>query len=119
MLQDLITSKTRVKLLMTFLEDPSAMYHVRDLVRRVQEEINAVRRELLLLEKKGILKKEPRANRVYYYFDKTYPFYFDLVRLYAKMAGIGADIIKNRVKLGKIKFAMVSGAYARRIHEDP
>src|SRR3989344_2126609 len=102
MLKDLITSKTRVKVLLLFLDDPSAMYHVREIVRRVSEEINAVRRELILLEKKGVLQREPRANRVYYYLDKNYPFFYDLVRLHSKINGIGADIIKNRVKLGRI-----------------
>lgn len=118
MLQDLITSKTRVKLISTFLDEPTEMFHVRELVRRVEEEINAVRRELMLLEKKGILKKEPRANRVYYYLDKSYPFYFDLVKIYSKIKGLGADIIKNKVKLGKIKYAMVSGKWARGIREN-
>lgn len=117
MLKDLITSKTRVKLLLLFLDDPGSMYHVREIVRRVNEEINAVRRELILLEKKGILQREPRANRVYYYLDKNYPFYFDLIRLNAKTSGLGADIIKNRVKLGKIKYAMLSGKFVRNIRE--
>lgn len=119
MLKDLITSKTRVKLLFLFLEDPSSMYHVREIVRRVSEEINAVRRELILLEKKGVLSREPRANRVYYYLDKNYPFYYDLLRLFAKTNGLGADIIKNRVKLGKIKYAMLSGKFARKSRENP
>lgn len=119
MLKDLITSKTRVKLLSLFLDGGAEMYHVREIVRRVSEEINAVRRELILLEKKGILTREPRANRVYYYLDKNYPYYHDLVRLHAKTNGIGADIIKNRVKLGKIKYAMLSGKFTRRIRENP
>lgn len=119
MLSDLITSKTRVKLLSVFLEDPEQMLHVRELVRRTEEEINAVRRELHTLEGKGILKKEPRANRVYYYLDKNYPFYFDLIKIFAKMAGLGSDIIKNRVKLGKIKYAMLSGKFVRGIRENP
>lgn len=119
MLNDLITSKTRVKLLLAFLKAPTDMHHVRALVRLVEEEINAVRRELFLLEKKGIVKKEPRANRVYYYLDKNYPFYFDLLKLYAKMEGLGAGIIANRVKLGKIKFAMLSGKFVRSIRENP
>jgi DNA-binding transcriptional ArsR family regulator len=118
MLKDLITSKTRVKLLLLFLADPAAMYHVREIVRRVSEEINAVRRELILLEKKGILSREPRANRVYYYLDKNYPFFYDLVKLFSKSSGLGADIIKNKVKLGKIKYAMISGKFARRVKED-
>ena len=66
MLSDLITSKSRVKLLGIFLGNPFEMFHVRELVRRTGDEINAVRREFLFLEKKGILSKEPRANRIYY-----------------------------------------------------
>src|SRR5581483_11981455 len=119
MLEDLITSKTRVKILKVLLSDPNNMFHVREIVRRVHEEINAVRRELMLLEKRGILKKEPRANRVYYFLDKNYPFYYDLVKLYSKSEGLGADIIKNRVKLGKIKYAMLSGKFARRLPKNP
>ena len=64
MLADLITSKSRVKLLNVFLSNPSEMYHVRELVRRTGNEINAVRRELAHLEKNGVLNKEPRANRI-------------------------------------------------------
>src|SRR5688500_9383379 len=119
MFSDLITGKTRTKLLNLFLENPNEMYHVREVVRRVGEEINAVRRELIYLEKKGIFKREPRANRVYYYLDKQYPFYFDLLRIGSKTNGLGADIIENRVKLGKIKYAMLSGKFARKINENP
>ncbi len=119
MFSDLITSKTRVKLLNVFLTNPSEMYHVRECVRRTKEEINAVRRELLLLEKKGILQREPRANRVYYSLDKNYPFYFDLLKIGAKTIGLGKDIIDNRVKLGKLKFAMFSGKFIRRMKETP
>ncbi len=119
MFSDLITSKTRVKLLKVFLTQPSEMYHVRECVRRTEEEINAVRRELMLLEKKGILKREPRANRVYYSLSKEYPFYYDLLRIGAKTIGLGDAILENRAKLGKIKFAMFSGKFVRRIKELP
>lgn len=119
MFEDLITSKTRIKVLNTFLEEPDQMYHVREIVRRVEEEINAVRRELLYLEKKGILKREPRANRVYYYLDKSYPFYSDFIKIFSKSEGLGSDIIKNKVKLGKVKFAMLSGKFARQLHDNP
>lgn len=119
MLSDLITSKARTKLLNVFLSSPSEMYHVRELVRRTGDEINAVRRELFYLEKKGILSKEPRANRVYYSLSKNYPFYFDLLKMGTKIMGLGADILKNRVKLGKIKYAMFSGKFSRRIKEKP
>lgn len=119
MFSDLITSKTRVKLLEVFLTQPNEMYHVRECVRRTGEEINAVRRELMLLEKRGILNKEPRANRVYYLLSKDYPFYFDLLQLGVKTIGLGKAILDNRVKLGKIKFAMFSGKFVRRIKVSP
>ncbi len=119
MFSDLITSKTRVKLLNVFLTQPAEMYHVRECVRRTNEEINAVRRELILLEKKGVLKKEPRANRVYYSLSKEYPFYFDLLKVGAKTIGLGKDILANRAKLGKIKYAMFAGKFIRRIKNSP
>lgn len=119
MLSDLITSKARIKLLEVFLASPSEMYHVRELVRRTGDEINAVRRELLFLEKKGVLTREPRANRVYYSLSKSYPYYYDLLRLGSKVIGLGAEIIKNRVKLGRIKYAMFSGKFVRRIKDAP
>lgn len=119
MLSDLITSKTRVKLLNIFLTQPQEMYHVRECVRRTNEEINAVRRELVILEKKSILRREQRANRVYYALNKEYPFYFDLLKIGVKTIGLGAAILENRVKLGKIKFALFSGKFTRRIKESP
>src|SRR3990167_9878602 len=119
MLSDLITSQSRIKLLSVLLAQPSEIYHVRELARRTGDEINAVRRELLFLEKKGILVREPRANRVYYAFSKNYPFYFDLLRMGAKIAGLGAAILRNRIKVGKVKYAMFSGKFARRMEKRP
>jgi hypothetical protein len=119
MFSDLITSKSRVKLLNVFLANPGEMYHVRELVRKTGDEINAVRRELQFLEKNGILTREPRANRVYYSLNKNYPFYYDLLRLASKQVGLGSEILKNRAKLGRIKFAMFSGKFARGIKKSP
>lgn len=119
MLSDLITSKSRVKLLNVFLSYPSDMFHVRELVRRTGDEINAVRRELAHLEKKGILSREPRANRVYYYLSKNYEFYYDLLRIGTKTIGLGDGILRNKVKLGKVKYAMFSGRFARHLPKGP
>ncbi|MBI1919120.1 hypothetical protein HYS29_00850 [Candidatus Microgenomates bacterium] len=113
MLQDLIISKTRVKLLNLYLQYPGKIYHVRELVRQIGEEINAVRRELAHLEKHGLVSKEIRGNRLYYEMRKDYFLYNDLLRLVAKTTGLGGEILKNRVKLGKIKFAMMSARAAR------
>jgi hypothetical protein len=113
MLQSLFVSRVRAKLLGIFLEKPDEMYHVRGLVRLIEEEINAVRRELARMEKFGMVKKEPRGNRLYYWFNKEFPFYSDLLSMIAKTIGLGKALIKNKNKLGKIKFAMLSGRFVR------
>lgn len=119
MLADFITSKSRIKVMAVFLAHPDEMFHVRELVRRTGDEINAVRRELAYLEKNGVLQKEARANRVYYSLNKNYSFYYDLIRLSGKLSGLGADILKNRNKLGKIKYAMFSGRFLKGMKKSP
>jgi len=107
-LQDLLVSKVRVKLLKMFLANPQEIFYVRQLVRLTEEEINAVRRELLRMEERGLVAKEDRGNRVYYHFQRDYLFYNELLRLVAKTVGIGQAMIKHKNKLGKIKYAFLS-----------
>ena len=112
-LSDIITSKVRIKILRLFFSNPSEMYHVRGIVREVNEEINAVRRELERLEKAGILKKEARGNRIYYWVRDDYPMFGDLISMVAKSTGLGLQILSNKSKLGKISFVMFSGRFVR------
>lgn len=112
-LQDLFVSKVRAKLLQIFLSQPEEIFYVRQLVRQTGEEINAVRRELGRMESRGMVAREARANRVYYAFKKSYPFYDEIMRLVAKTSGLGEQLIKNKNKIGRIKFAMLSGRFVR------
>ena len=106
MLKDLFISKTRVKLFENFLSDPTQMFHVRDLVRKTGDEINAVRRELARMEQVGMVKKEPRGNRLYFWFRKDYVYYRELLSLVAKNtgsrgvllcgSGIGVEVVANK-----------------------
>lgn len=118
-LQDFIISRVRVKLIKLFLEDPEAMHYVRQLTRDTNEEINAIRRELQKLESIGFLKSENRGNRLYYFTNKSYDFYPDLINLVAKTTGLGEQIRRQRSKIGKIKFAVMSGKFARKGQRDP
>lgn len=111
MLQDLMVSKVRVKLLQTFLSQPNEMFYVRQLVRATGEEINAIRRELDRMEKAGMVQKETRGNRLYYWFNKNYLFWADLLSMIAKTTGLGGKILKKKNKLGRLKFVMVSGRF--------
>lgn len=119
MLKDIIVSRVRVKILTLLLANPQKIFHVRDIVRQIEEEINAVRRELAHMEKCAMVAKEPRANRLYYSFRKTYPLYFELLEIIIKTTGLGGDILKNKAKLGKLKYVMLSGKFARNLKHDP
>lgn len=113
MLKDLIISRVRVKILNLFFSYPNKIFHVREIVRQTGEEINAVRRELLHLEKNGLFSKERRANRLYYRLRKDYPLYFELLEIIGKTSNLGDGILKNKAKLGKIKYVVISGRFIR------
>ena len=120
-LSDIITSKVRIKVLELFASNIGEMFHVRGIVREVDEEINAVRRELMRLEKAGLLKKESRGNRVYYWAREDYQLFGDILSMVAKSTGLGASLIENKRKIGNIGFIMFSGRFVRRKdkkHED-
>lgn len=113
MLQDLFISKVRVKILQLLLKTPGQIYHVREIVRQTSEEINAVRRELAHMEKGSMVTSEWRANRRYYGFRTDYVFFADLLSMVHKTIGLGGDLVKNRNKLGRVKYAFLSGHFVR------
>lgn len=112
-MEELFVSRVRVKLLQLFLGSSETLLHVREIVRRTHEEINAVRRELARMEKAGMAVSEWRANRRLYRFRKDYIYYPQLLGFVIKSSGLGGSIIKNRIKLGKIKFAMMATRFAK------
>lgn len=110
---DLMVSRVRIKILKAFLSDPKEMFYVRQLTRMTGEEINAVRRELSRLQGCGFIKSEHRGNRLYYYAKPGYLFYPELLAMVSKSSGLGRLLIKNKLKLGKVKFAMINGRFIR------
>lgn len=113
MLEELVISQVRVDILKFMLPKPEESYHIRALVRAVDTEINAVRRELKRLHKIGLLRKRPSGNRIYYSVDTASPYYPELLSLIAKEDGIGKDIIDSAKRLGNIKYAILSRAFSR------
>lgn len=118
-LSDFMISRVRVKLLKALLEQPGQMYYVRELTRLVREEINAVRRELGRLQSKGIVKSEHRGNRLYYRTSPDYLFYPELLSLVTKSSGLGQAIIKNKSKLGFVKFSFLSTGFVKGREKNP
>ncbi len=112
-MEELFVSKVRVKILQLFLTTKDDLLHVREIVRRVDEEINAVRRELARMEKYGMVTSEWRANRRFYKFRKDYRFYPELLALAIKSTGLGGGIIKNKSGLGRIRYALMAVRFAQ------
>ena len=113
-LQDLITSRVRVKVLGLFFLNPGEVYYVREATRLIDEEINAVRRELMNLTKNGVLITEDRGNRTYYRVNKAYPFFPELQQIVFKENGLGKKIRRLRRKLGKLDYVVFTPAFFNR-----
>jgi hypothetical protein len=107
-LQYLFTSRVRLKILELFVLNPGERFYVRQIVRTVDEEINAVRRELKRLHKIGLLRSENRVNRRYYQVKQDFRYYPELIRMLGKASGLGGAIVSNQSNLGNIKYAILS-----------
>lgn len=82
-MDQLFGSKTRVKLLGLFFKNPNRSYYVREITRKIDEQINSVRRELANLLSIGIVKSENRENRLYYEVNQDYENYEALRALFS------------------------------------
>lgn len=113
MLAKLIASKTRQKLLGMFLTNTEKEYYLRDVARRLKENINSIRRELKNLEDAGVVKSRKEGNLKYYSTNKANPIYPELKSIYLKTEGLGDEIRKELPKAGKIDNAFIYGSYAQ------
>lgn len=120
MLKNIIPSKTRRKILEFFFHHFGENFYLRRIVREVNEEVNAVKRELDILSEEKLLLKEKRLNKVFYSLNKNYIFYDDFLKIFAKTNFLSTLIYKNLPKLGKIKFIALSTKFAKKqpIKED-
>lgn len=82
MFEQLFGSKTRVKLLSLFFENPNRPFYVREITRKIDEQINSVRRELANLLSIGIITSDANNNRLYYEVDQKYKFYGPLAAIF-------------------------------------
>ncbi len=119
MIEHIFKSKVRVKLLRLFFMDTSTEMHIRGVVRKIDEEINAVRRELKNLAKAGILESEKRGNRLYYSVDDDCAIRYELIGLVNKEFGLGKSILSRRDLLGDVKYAILTTAYLEDHHPSP
>lgn len=75
----LFGSKTRVKLMHLFLNNPNKSFYVREITRLIDEQINSVRRELSNMMNVGVITSDNEDNKLYYQANQKYEF-FDAFR---------------------------------------
>lgn len=82
MIDALFGSKTRVKLLHLFLNNPGQSFYVREITRKIDEQINSVRRELSNMLDIGIITSDSSNNKLYYQVNQRYEFYVPLKNIF-------------------------------------
>lgn len=97
MIEQLFGSKTRVKLLQLFYQNPNRSFYVREITRKIDEQINSVRRELANLLSVGIITSDNTNNKLYYEVDQTFEHYESLSNIF------GGKPVKSATKSTRAK----------------
>ncbi|MET0979748.1 MAG: transcriptional regulator [Candidatus Saccharimonadales bacterium] len=120
MIDALFGSKTRVKLLHLFLNNPGKAFYVREITRLIDEQINSVRRELSNMLEVGIITSDSADNKLYYEINQRYEYYVPFRAIFAderieSVVEAGAtnawqDVI---TKLPGVRLALLAGVLVK------
>lgn len=121
MIEQLFGSKTRVKLLQLFYTNPNRSFYVREITRKIDEQINSVRRELANLLSIGIISSEDGdGNRLYYEVDQKFDYYEALAAIFggkkispAKVTKAKMDDSSDIASIGNVELALYTGQFTR------
>lgn len=125
MVEQLFGSKTRVKLLQLFYSNPNRSFFVREITRKIDEQINSVRRELSNLLSVGIITSETTNNKLYYEVNQKYEYYAPLKEIFG--GGVkktvkksdtddgtdGAEQETGLESVGHVELAVYTGQFTR------
>jgi predicted transcriptional regulator len=113
MIETLISSKTRVKLLLKFFLNSNNSSYLRGLELEFGESTNAIRLELNKLEGAGLLNTHNKGNKKYFQANTTHPLFNDINSILLKYTGLDNILEKVIDNLGELKFVFVVGNLAK------
>jgi len=129
MVEQLFGSKTRVKLLQLFMSNPNRSFYVREITRKVEEQINSVRRELSNLLSIGVITSDTSNNRLYYEVNQKFTYYEPLAQMFGDKAITTKKVAKKNAtdsaeqidstleadirSLGNVQLAVITGQFTR------
>jgi len=113
MIETLISSKTRIKMLLKFFLNGNNKGYLRGLEQEFGESSNAIRLELNRFEKAGMLKSYTEGNKKFFQANKKHPLFNEVHNIVLKQ--IGFDRIINQVitRLGDVQKVYVTGEFAK------
>lgn len=118
LLETLITSKTRIRILLKFFLNPETKTYLRALSGELGESSNAVRVELNRLTEAGMLSSKKEGNKLLYQVNELHPLYIPVNSIIRQYVGVD-EIISNVIRgLGKIEKIYLSGLLANGLSSD-
>ena len=118
MIETLISSKTRIKLLLKFFLNSSNRSYLRGLEAEFKESTNAIRQELNKFEEVGLLISENEGNKKYFKANLAHPLHNDLKSIIYKMVGLDMVIENVVLKLGDLNRVYLSGKFSKGLDSD-
>lgn len=113
MLETLISSRTRIKLLMRLFLNPGTTAYLRGLADEFDESTNSVRVELNRFEEANMLVSESRGNKKLYKANEKHPLFRDIHSILLKYIGVDRIIEAILERMGKLEKIYLAGDYAR------
>lgn len=113
MIESIITSKTRIRLLTKFFLNNNISSYLRSLETEFQEAPNGIRVELIRLENAGLLATHLKGNKKMYKANTEHPLYIDIHNIILKKVGIDEIIHKVLDEVGNLKKAYLTGDLAK------
>ena len=113
MLESLITSKTRIKLLMKFFINSDTTAYLRNLASEFGESTNGIRQELNHLEEAKLIEAETVQNKKVYHANINHPYFGDIHRLLLKYVGIDQIVDELVKRIGHLEKAFITNDFAQ------
>jgi DNA-binding GntR family transcriptional regulator len=113
MIDALISSKTRIKLLLKFFLNSNTRAYLRSLESEFGESTNAIRIELNRLEKAGLLISNSAGNKKIFQANTTHPLFREIHNIILKHIGLDHIIESVVNRLGDVRQVYLVGDFSR------
>ena len=113
MIEGLISSKTRIRLLVKFFLNPAVTAYLREIATEFGESTNGIRLELNRLSEAGLLESAPEGKTIRYKANHKHPLFPELKAIVGKYTGLDALAQQVFQRLGELQAAYLVGDYAQ------